>query len=276
MTIHPAQFRAEGSIASLAPTVARLFAAPMPALASEPPLASVLGLHQRSLDGQPVERGLVFCPDALGVNTWRPGPPHWDAIGEYARLRIPLLSVVPPKTPVCFASIFTGGRPCDHGVVWPGRPVLKCDTLFDVLRRAGKRIAIVAVAHSSVDRLFRERDLDYFPEKYDGEVAERALGLIGQDRHDLIVAYQQEFDDLLHRNDPFSEVCVQAVAHHVRDFAALARAARKAWAGRRHAIVFAPDHGGHVDPATGRGDHGLDIPEDMHLFHWYGLHAART
>ncbi len=275
MTVEKVAFHPEGTIASLAPTVARLFAAGAPALASEPPIGSVLDLHQRVLGSQPIERALVFCPDALGVNIWRAGPPHGESIEEFAGLRIPLLSVVPPKTPVCFASIFTGGRPIDHGIVKPERRVLTGDTLFDVLLRARKRIAIVAVAGSSVDRLFRDRPLDYFPEPYDGEVAEHAISLIGQDRHDLVVAYQQEFDDFLHRNDPFSEGGRQAVARHVRHFTTLARAARQAWKEHPHAIVFAPDHGAHVDPATGRGDHGLEIPDDMQLFHWYGIHSPR-
>ncbi|MDI6739578.1 MAG: hypothetical protein QME74_04355 [Candidatus Edwardsbacteria bacterium] len=28
-------------------------------------------------------------------------------------------------------------------------------------------------------------------------------------------------------------------------------------------LIFAPDHGAHLDPATGKGVHGDDIPEDM-------------
>ena len=32
-------------------------------------------------------------------------------------------------------------------------------------------------------------------------------------------------------------------------------------------MVFAPDHGAHVDP-EGRGDHGVDIPEDLEVFHY--------
>ena len=41
---------------------------------------------------------------------------------------------------------------------------------------------------------------------------------------------------------------------------------------RRHALVVAPDHGAHFDEALGVGSHGLDIPEDMQVSHWYGIY----
>jgi hypothetical protein len=102
-------------------------------------------------------------------------------------------------------------------------------------------------------------------------VTERALTVIAADTHDLVVVYHQEYDDLLHKTHPHSDVCMQAVAHHVQSFEILARAAQRAWSAHNRAIIFAPDHGAHTDPATGKGDHGLDIPEDMSLRHWYGI-----
>ena len=39
-------------------------------------------------------------------------------------------------------------------------------------------------------------------------------------------------------------------------------------------MILAPDHGAHVDADTGKGDHGLDIPEDMQVSHWYRIEAA--
>jgi predicted AlkP superfamily phosphohydrolase/phosphomutase len=64
---------------------------------------------------------------------------------SFAPIEISLQSVTPPKTPVCFASLFTGAAPDQHGIRKYEKPVLKCDTLFDALIRAGKRGAIVAV-----------------------------------------------------------------------------------------------------------------------------------
>ena len=268
-------FKAVSSIASLTPTVAHLFGIAMPALAREGPIESVLEMHKRFAGGKPIERCLIYCPDALGVHIWRACVNHLDAIAALANLRIPLLSVIPPKTPVCFASMFTGGQPVDHGILKYERPVLKCETLFDVILNANLSIAIVTVNNSSIDLVFRERNIEYFSEKYDKAVLERSVAIINENRHNLIVVYQQEYDDMLHKYDPFSDLSIQAVTNHVGDFVKIAGTALNVWSGYNNAIIFAPDHGAHVDSASGHGNHGKDIPEDMQLFHWYGIYSAR-
>lgn len=276
MTTDITNFYAEGSISSLTPTVAHLFATAMPALANEGPIESVLEMHKRLVGGKPIERCLVYCPDALGVHIWRSCVNHLDNIAELANLRIPLLSVMPPKTPVCFASMFTGGQPADHGILKYERPVLRCETLFDVLLKDNQSIAIVAVRNSSIDLIFRERKIEYFSEKYDEEVIERTVAIINENRHNLIVVYQQEYDDMLHKYDPFADLSIQAVTNHVGNFIKIARTALNVWSRYNNAIIFAPDHGAHIDSASGHGDHGVDIPEDMQLFHWYGINSANT
>lgn len=265
------EFCAQGTIASVASTVARLFGAPLPTEECESPLASVLDARRQTIGTVSLERCLIYCPDALGVHIWNARPDLASAVSNHAALRVPVSSVLPPVTPVCFASMFTGVPPELHGIRKYERPVLKRETLFDALLRAGKKIAIVAVRNSSIDLIFRERKLDYFSEDYDNEVLGRAVDLVNQNHHDLIVAYHQEYDDLLHKTEPFSEECLQAAAHHVASFRTLVETVCSAWRSLPHAILFAPDHGAHVDPATGHGDHGENIPEDMHLYHWYGF-----
>lgn len=80
---------------------------------------------------------------------------------------------------------------------------------------------------------------------------------------------------MLHKYDPYLDFCIQAVNNHVRDFIKIARTALNVWSGYRNAIIFAPDHGAHIDSESGHGDHGMDIPEDMQLFHWYGINSAK-
>jgi hypothetical protein len=271
-----ATFKADGTVASLTPTVTHLFATLAPRLASEPPLEAVSQLKSQNLGIDPIERCLIFCPDALGAHVWHLCDHHIQTIAEHANLRIPLASVNPPKTPVCFASMFTGAQPQDHGIRKYERPVLSCETLFDVLLSVHKKVAIVAVADSSVDLIFRNRRIDYFSEPYDREVTDRAVTVIRDNHHDLVIVYQQEYDDLLHATDPFSDACIQAVSNHIASFTTVAKTASEAWRGHNYAIIFAPDHGAHLDPGSGHGDHGEDIPEDMQLFHWYGVHAKRA
>ena len=54
----------------------------------------------------------------------------------------------------------------------------------------------------------------------------------------------------------------------------MAEAANFHWRNKGHVVAFAADHGAHIDPSTGKGDHGLDIPEDMDVFHCYGIFAG--
>ena len=245
-------------IRSITPTICHL-------LGAEPPsLSSVPGLD---LAGK-AERVLVYCPDAIGTTLVRDFADWFAPVLAAAPQAIALRSMIPPKTPVCFASMFTGAAPKAHGIEGPVRPVLTCDTLFDAVVRSGRRVALAAVKDSSIDLIFRNRPLDYFSETYDPDVTVRALALLQADRHDLIVAYHQEYDDWLHRTSCRSEPALAAVRHHIAAFATLAQAAAKAWKGRSYAILFCPDHGGH--DLGGRGTHGDDIPEDMELTHFFG------
>jgi hypothetical protein len=264
------QWVAHGTIASLTPTLSALLGTEPPELSSSTPLEAVV--RGRAGDRtRPVSRCLVYCPDALGDHVWGRFPERRDRVEACCPRRVPLLSVVPPKTPVCFASLFTGTSPERHGVRRPDRSVLRCDTFFDAAARAGKRVAIAAVTGSSLDLMFRHRRVDYFSEPHDAEATGRALELIGNDRHDVIVLYNQEYDDQLHATEPFSPECVQALENHVSTVERLASAVDAAWEAHARVMVVAPDHGAHLDPSTGAGTHGLDIPEDMRVSHWYGI-----
>jgi hypothetical protein len=265
----------EGSIASLTPTICSLFGVAAPAVSNEKPLDSVLRYATDQLDGRSLERCLIYCPDALGNHLWSQFPGHRERISACCPHRVAVSAVFPPKTPVCFASVFTGAPPEVHGIRRYERPVLSCDTLFDAFARTGRRVAIVAVRESSIDIIFRNRALDYFSESDDSEVTARAVSLLAADSHDLIVAYHQEYDDQVHRTQPFSPTAVRAMHNHVASVELLTEAARSSWSKHSFAMAVAPDHGAHLDPETGRGDHGLDVLEDMSVSHWYGIFGPR-
>lgn len=258
------------SIQSLTASVCALMGVAWPEHLS-PALEPVLAAAQMHLGGRTVSRCLVYAPDALGHHLYRRDPRMFAAIEAACPERVALRAVMPSVTPVCFASIFTGLSPDQHGIREYAKPVLTCDTLFDLLARAGKRVAIVAVANSSIDTIFRERNIDYYSENYDAEATERALELLAKDQHDFILVYHQEYDDMLHDHTPFDPVALAAAERNVSACATLAAAAREAWRHHDIALIVAPDHGAHIDPATGKGDHGLDIPEDMEVNHFYGL-----
>jgi hypothetical protein len=255
------------SIMSITPTLSRLLGIAPPALSDAPVLGEVVA----AAGDRSIEKCLVFAPDALGARLWDAYASDFAPVIEHAPLRVALRSAIPPKTPVCFATMFTGAPPAAHGIKHYERPVLRCDTWFDALLRAGKRVAMVAVHGSSMDLIFRNRPMDYFSEAYDGEVARRAMDLVTRGDHDVIAVYQQEYDDLLHKTAPTSPECLRAMRNHIGSFQEIAEAAARAWRSRRYVITFSPDHGGHVDPETGHGTHGADIPEDMDIYHCFGV-----
>ena len=220
-----------------------------------------------------VKKLLVYAPDAIGRRMISVHQELFLGMRASGFKPVDLRSVYPPKTPVCFASMFSGLPPAGHGITQYEKPALKCRTVFDALPEHDLKTAIVAVKDSSIDLIFRGRPVDYFSEKYDAEVTARALELIEAGSHDVILAYHQEYDDLLHEIGPWKDQAVEAVKRHTEAFLKLAAAFDKKWAGTPRAVVFAPDHGAHTDPATGKGAHGDDSPADMDLTHFWRVNS---
>lgn len=255
----------------MSPSIAALMGVDAPETSGCPPSRRIL---DAAAGAMPVERMLVFAPDAVGSVQTRCFPAARQALAAMTTVSVSLRSVMPPKTPVCFASMFTGAGPGVHGIRRYEKPVLGCDTIFDALARAGRRVAIVAVRESSIDLIFRDRPIDYFSEPDDRSVTGTALSLMESDSHDFILAYQQGYDDLLHTGNPFGPDARKAVTGHLEAFEALAAGSDVFWRGFNRASAFAPDHGAHLDPGSGRGDHGLDCAEDMEVEHFWRIRSA--
>ena len=235
-----------------------------PSVCSAPVLEAVLKVAPRRVD-----RVLVHAADAIGRVFLDNHPEMKKRLVAASDVQVELRAVMPPKTPVCYASMFTGAPPEVHGVRKYERPVLTCDTLFDALARTGRRAAIVAVRDCSMDIIFRNRQIDYFTEEDDTAVMARTLALLKDDRHDFIVSYNQEYDDTLRRTRHDGPEALAAAGRHVEAFLRLTQATEEHWAGQSRALLFTPDHGAHYDAAKGKSDHGEDIPEDMDVLHFW-------
>ena len=267
------QLLKQNAIASVTPTLAALMGVEPPGLSSAAPVEELLGEAGRK-DIDLIERCLVYCPDAVGTAAIEENPSLFGPLRVAAPVGVQLRSVFPPKTPVCFASMFTGAPPEVHGVQRYEQRVLECDTLFDALLRGGKRIAIATVKGSSMEVLFNGRGIDIYAEVDDQQVTARAVGLIEDDRHDLVIVYHQEYDDILHKMGLKSAEALSAIKRHVKAFKHLVEACHSGWSRYARMMLFAPDHGAHVHEATGTGDHGEDIPEDMEVTFFAGLSAG--
>ncbi len=255
------------------PTICRLMGVSTPRGATAEPIIEILDAANKISDGI-VEKALLYAPDAIGEALFRDFPGDFKPVLDIAPLQVPVRSMSPSYTPVCYGSMFTGLSPEGHGITKYDKPVLKCDTIFDALLRAGKNVAIVAVEGSSIDTIFRERDVDYFSEAYDPEAEVRALQLLEEGVHDLILVYHQEYDDTMHGSTPRSPETLEAYRRHLATFVRLGEAFNEAWASSDRVIAFLPDHGTHVDPESGKGGHGTDSPEDMEVRHFWGVYRG--
>lgn len=223
-----------------------------------------------STGGKGVDRVLMFNPDAIGTCTVNLYPDKFESVKKHAPFALDMITVFPPKTPVCFGSMYTGASPEVHGIQHYEKPVIKIDTIFDALIRSGKKPCIVAVKNSSMAKIFLEREMDYYIEDYDNEAVARTLALIKEDKYDFICVYNQEFDDVMHRSHPESKRSQKAIDHYSSSMTLLAEAVKKYWQNHNTLIGYAPDHGTHREWYL-LGQHGKNIPRDMNITHFYGV-----
>ncbi|MBN1328366.1 MAG: alkaline phosphatase family protein [Candidatus Heimdallarchaeota archaeon] len=258
------------TIASITPTICQLMEIEKPDISTAPVIKEVIK-HAKKTVKSKIEKCLIYAPDAIGLNFYNKYKERFQPIEEHSTFNIDLCSIFPPKTPVCFASMFTGAMPEVHGIKEYMKPVLKCETLFDAFIAADKKVALIAVKNSSLDIIFQERNMDYYSEEYDPEVILRTMECLVEDDYDLVVLYLQEYDDALHKTSPESETALKAVDNHIFQFIKIAKLVEKVWVKYNHLVIFTPDHGAHFDEEKGIGFHGENIPDDMLVKHFFTI-----
>lgn len=257
----------EYSLTRFAATVAELAGIEKPALADEPVEEACCEL--KNLAGGSFERVLIYNPDAIAMWLCEKYREDFAAVRRHAPLTIPFASVLPSKTPVCFGTMYTGAMPQVHGIEKYEKLVIKIDSLFDSLVRAGKKTAIVAVENSSMSKIFAGRNIDYFFCIYDSAVIKKAIELIEKGEYDFICVYTQGYDDSMHLTGVESRPALRAMRKQIKYFDKLAKSVKKYWPQKNSLITFSPDHGVH-NQSPHRGTHGSDLPEDINIYHFFG------
>ena len=219
--------------------------------------------------GKLVDKVVMYNPDAVGTWIVNKYAEKFVPVRETAPYELKMRTVFPPKTPVCFASMYTGALPAVHGIQKYVKPVVKIDTIFDALLRQGKKPAIVASKNSSLNHIFREREMDYYVVAYDKEATEKGIELIKEGKYDFLVIYNQEYDDSIHFTHPKSWKAKRALDHYAENFKRIGEAV--AATGERTLLGYGPDHGVHREWYL-LGNHGKDIPKDMEISHFYRVY----
>ena len=255
------------SLTGLAASLARAIDIAPPGAAA-PPIAAIEQLVRENTANGRVDRIFMYNPDAVAMWLYQKYTDYYLPMLKRIKLTLPLRTVMPSVTPVCFGTMYTGALPEVHGIRSYVKPIIKIDTLFDALLRAGKKCAIVSTEGDSLSQIFLEREMDYFIYPTVDECTERALELIREDRHDFILLYNADYDSTMHRFAPEGKESLEILKKNVQVFDTIAETIRTHWREHETLLGFAPDHGCHeID--GGLGSHGLDMPEDLNILHFY-------
>ena len=218
--------------------------------------------------GKKADRVFMYNPDAVAQWVYEKYPQLFKQADKNTDLKVPLRTVMPSVTPVCFGTMYTGAQPEVHGIQAYEKPVIKIDTLFDALIRAGKKAAIVADTACSMGKIYLERKMDYFLFNTIDEVNAKAAELILNDTYDFIAVYNGNYDSYMHKTGPESMEALAELRCNVRTFQTYMEMIRNHWKNHNTLIGFAMDHGCHeIDGEC--GSHGLDMPEDLNIVHLY-------
>ena len=265
---------ARSDVKRMAATVCTLLGAPCRAAAA-PANPLVLDAAAAAFGAPRCDRVFLYNPDAVALWLYEKYAAKFAALEQTAPLRLPVETVYPPVTPVCFASMYSGLTPREHGIQKYEKPVLTVKTLFDDLPAAGLRTAIVSTAGDSISKIFLGRDVDYYIYKTKEECNEKALALIGADEYSCIVLYNGDYDHWMHRTGPEGRRALRALDENLATFCALHGAIAARWQKHDTALAFAPDHGCHKVYGF-FGTHGLDAPCDRETVHFWSFLPRRA
>ena len=237
------------------------------------PAPELVAYIDEAFGGGKADRLVMYNPDAVAQWIYEKYPQLFTEAKSHADLELPLHCMMPSVTPVNFGTMYTGAAPAVHGITKYAKPVIRIDTLYDALLRAGKKPVILALPKCSMGNIFLEREMDYYICASYEEINAHAARLMVEDQHDVIIIYNGNYDTRMHKTGPESIEALAELRTNVRFYGMFCEMVKLFW-GRHNTLVgFAMDHGCHeID--GGAGAHGLDMPEDINITHLYKAYPA--
>lgn len=244
---------------SVAPTVAAALGIEKPSSATGMPVAHIAG----DLAGS--RHLAVLAPDALGLHPWRLWKHKMPFLSSlHDRHSVVLEAIMPSNTPVNFACMLTGAELAVHGMQ-TREMNFKCETIFDVIRRAGGKSAGAGQKGKTADLLLgRCADFAWISADDWHPAAVSRLVLQGFERSApmfMIVQYAC-VDSFFHKFGPSDPAVVPVLEEMDHSLEYLV----PRLAGSGVDVIILADHGQHdiPNPVPGgnRGTHSTDCPED--------------
>lgn len=272
LNVRPEAVRNADSLDSICASLAYAIGIEPPGYAA-PRNCKLTNYIDRVFDGKKADRIIMYNPDAIAQWVYEKYIHFFNVVHSNVDVKIPLASVMPSVTPVCFGTMYTGAQPEIHGIQKYEKPVITIDTIFDALIRAGKKVALIAYGKSSLSRIYLERDIDYFYIEESGDVGvvkvnAKAAEIILRDEHDFVVIYNGNYDSFMHKYGPESTEALAELRTNCHIFSCIAELVKNNWKHHNTLLGFAMDHGCHeIDGNC--GSHGLDMLEDINIVHLY-------
>lgn len=236
------------------------------------PSAVLCEYLDKKLNGKKADRIFMYNPDAIGQWIYEKYPSLFQEADRYTELKLPFQTVMPSVTPVCFGTMYTGAQPAVHGIQRYEKPVIRIDTLFDAMIRAGKKPCIIADSECSMGKIYLERDMDYFIYDTIEEVNAKAAQIIIEDKYDFIAVYNGNYDSTMHKTGTESLLALSEARVNSRTFGIFCEMIAEHWQEHNALVGFAMDHGCHeIDGES--GSHGLNMPEDLNIVHLYKVYC---
>ena len=223
--------------------------------------------------GKNADRVVIYNPDAVGQWICEKYPEYVLEVTNGTDLALPLESPMPPVTPVCFGTMYTGAQPEVHGIREYARHLITIDSLFDALIRAGKKPILMSAKGHSIGVIFDGKNMEYFRPKDMFTVNSTAMELLLKDEYDVYIIYNGNYDVKVHKYGPEDPHTLGELRINAHMFGMIRDLISRNWKHHRTLLGFCPDHGCHLggpgleDEEV--GGHGLDIPKDREILHYF-------
>lgn len=257
------------SMANVAAAFTECMGVPRPEQAQQPALPLVQ-FYKNAFGGENADRVVIYNPDAIAMWLYMKYTADFLPVTRHTQLALPLHTVMPSVTPVCFGTMYTGVMPAVHGIRKYEKPVIRVDSVFDAMIRAGKKCAIVSQTGASMSRIYLEKDMDYFTDfESDEEVVEKGIELINSKKYDFISVYNGYYDHVMHGAQVEAHESLAVMRNECALFDKIACAAKESYRNENTFLGFCTDHGCH-DNGNNRGTHGTALPDDLNVVHFFG------
>ncbi len=247
----------EYPMTAVAPTVSLIINLPIPKQATGPVIEEIV----ESLKG--AKKIAILAPDALGLLTWEKWKNEMPFFTDLASVNLlALRAVMPSITPVNFATMVSGCDQSDHSIQTYD-DCFQCETLFDILRKAGlKSVGIGRKDWTGSRLLGRNADICGTGESGSDEDVERLILEVAKKQSPIFLIAQIGItDNVFHHYGVLSPNVIPFLQEMDNRLRRIVMDLRKF----EYGILILSDHGQHdyirQDGSTG-GTHGTNSDED--------------